>query len=614
MNNENSTLKKLQNDEVYILYGSQTGQAQAIAESLQEDSIFQGFSCRLHQLKDCEENGFNIDKVKLAIFICSTTGDGDLPDNAKIFVDKLKKKETNSLAKLRFALLGLGDSNYSTFCGGPKKLFEELKRCGCDPFIPVRFADDAGDQEEAVDEWIEDLWKKLKSVLTEVQVVTNQLETLKITNKPQKKSLIWNEELKDIKLTLPPLSTTYIQLVRSSEDTELQEEFLKMKLKSSKVLTSPDAVKEVTEITLILEDDSQSFEYVPGDSFNIRCPNHQDDIDYLINRVCKEDDVDVKIRVERIVGFEGRTLPKHLPLISTIRDLLTKHLELRSIPKKAFLRHLAETTINEEEKQRLLQLSSREGSADFTKYIRLPQLNITDILYNFPSCHPRFETLLQHLPPLKTRSYSVGACVSSDLVFAFSSVDFPLEANRRSSRSGLCTSYLRSLKRDSIVEIQKRSSSGFRLPEDPERSIMMVAAGTGISPFLGFLLHRREMQKTSDVKLGRARLFFGCRHPDEDFIYKDILEEMQADRTLMELRVAFSRFSDPQHPRYVQDMIRAHKSDICDYVINSNCVIYVCGDATGMSRDVRACFDDIIGKEMMKQLVKDGRYKIDVWI
>ena len=74
----------------------------------------------------------------------STTGDGDQPENAEPFWRKIKKKTLapDHFSHIRFAILGLGDSNYSQFCNGPKTLHERLVDLGAKTFYEPGWADD----------------------------------------------------------------------------------------------------------------------------------------------------------------------------------------------------------------------------------------------------------------------------------------------------------------------------------------------------------------------------------------------------------------------------------------------------------------------------------------
>ena len=53
---------------------------------------------------------------KAVVFVCSTTGEGDVPDNASRLWRRLKKRShpADHLDHLQFSVLGLGDTNYST--------------------------------------------------------------------------------------------------------------------------------------------------------------------------------------------------------------------------------------------------------------------------------------------------------------------------------------------------------------------------------------------------------------------------------------------------------------------------------------------------------------------
>jgi len=78
------------------------------------------------------------------VLVSSTTGDGDQPENVERLWRTIKKRSLpeNHLNGLRLASLGLGDSNYSQFCNGPRTLNERLLQLGAAEFLPPGWADD----------------------------------------------------------------------------------------------------------------------------------------------------------------------------------------------------------------------------------------------------------------------------------------------------------------------------------------------------------------------------------------------------------------------------------------------------------------------------------------
>ena len=112
--------------------------------------------------------------------------------------------------------------------------------------------------------------------------------------------------------------------------------------------------------------------------------------------------------------------------------------------KKNFLRLLSEHCSEESEKNRLLQLSSREGSDEYQKLVKENYITLLDILNIFKSCHPPVEHLVQMLPSITCRSYSLSSC-GKEMEFIFNLVKFKKESNRTYDREGLGTGYLKCL-------------------------------------------------------------------------------------------------------------------------------------------------------------------------
>jgi cytochrome P450/NADPH-cytochrome P450 reductase len=185
---------------------------------------------------------------------------------------------------------------------------------------------------------------------------------------------------------------------------------------------------------------------------------------------------------------------------------------------------------------------------------------------------------------------------------------------------GTCSNYLADLKPgDRFKAAIRPPAGGFRLPEDPSTPIIMVGPGTGVAPFRGFL-QERERLADAGHPLGDAMLFFGCHAPDQDFLYREELEAWDK-AGLVDLHTAFSRHGGKR--TYVQDLV-AKQADRVWQLIESGARIYVCGDGARMEPDVRKALGAIYADRRdvtleqadlwIDELIRDGRYALDVWV
>jgi cytochrome P450 / NADPH-cytochrome P450 reductase len=146
----------------------------------------------------------------------------------------------------------------------------------------------------------------------------------------------------------------------------------------------------------------------------------------------------------------------------------------------------------------------------------------------------------------------------------------------------------------------------------------MVGPGTGLAPFRAYL-QERALRKSEGRALGPAMLLFGCRHPDQDFIYRDELEKFAADG-ICELFVAFSRSGGEK--AYVQDLIRRERGKLWK-LVEAGAKIFVCGDGSRMEPDVKRELTRLYAEEKdvdaltadawMEKMTADNRYVLDVW-
>ncbi|RKP11430.1 flavo protein-like protein, partial [Piptocephalis cylindrospora] len=148
-----------------IYYGSQTGNAEHIASTILRDSLAQGYNTHCDNLKDHAKTEFSTEK--LLVIVVSSTGDGDPPDDILKFWRWLRKiKDDRAFAHTRYAILGLGDTNYDNFCNTARRLERRLIGLGATSFYPIGLADDATGLEEVVDPWIDGLWVALEKALS----------------------------------------------------------------------------------------------------------------------------------------------------------------------------------------------------------------------------------------------------------------------------------------------------------------------------------------------------------------------------------------------------------------------------------------------------------------
>ncbi|HWX04964.1 MAG TPA: NADPH--cytochrome reductase, partial [Bradyrhizobium sp.] len=247
--------------------------------------------------------------------------------------------------------------------------------------------------------------------------------------------------------------------------------------------------------------------------------------------------------------------------------------------------------------------------------------SVFDLLEEHPACELPFHAYLEMLSLLAPRYYSISSSPSVDpsrCSVTVGVVEGPKSSGRGIYR-GICSNYLSSRHAGETIHATLRETkAGFRLPDDASVPIIMIGPGTGLAPFRGFL-HERAAQKTKGKSLGPAMLFFGCRHPDQDFIYADELKAFAASG-ITELHTAFSRGDGPK--TYVQNLVAAQKDRVWS-LIEQGAIVYVCGDGGKMEPDVKAALvaiyrersgaDADAGQRWIDDLGAKNRYVLDVW-
>lgn len=85
------------------------------------------------------------------------------------------------------------------------------------------------------------------------------------------------------------------------------------------------------------------------------------------------------------------------------------------------------------------------------------------------------------------------------------------------------------------------------------------------------------------MNVGEAHLYFGCRHPEKDYLYRTELENDERDG-LISLHTAFSRL-EGQAKTYVQHVIKEDRIHLIS-LLDNGAHLYICGDGSKMAPDV----------------------------
>ncbi|GAA3284367.1 FHA domain-containing protein [Dactylosporangium vinaceum] len=184
-------------------------------------------------------------------------------------------------------------------------------------------------------------------------------------------------------------------------------------------------------------------------------------------------------------------------------------------------------------------------------------------------------------------------------------------------RRGAASHFLRraSTEGSARLSLQIVATPRFRLPAEPDRPIVMFAAGSGIAPFHGFVA----------AHPGPAHLYWGVRSPEEFVEHADLDAAAAAGR--LTLAVAFSRtdhavaFDGRRHTvgdgtrRRVDDLIRAGADALWDLIGDRGAHVYICGSAPFAVAVVKALAGIVPGdgREFLRRLVAEGRLSEDVF-
>lgn len=596
---------------ITFLYGSNTGTARDIMYRIMEFAELEGFSVGESYSLDEFSAIFESRGASATPLLCIVTAtyNGTPPDNAKKFDMWMSNAKGDIFSQTKFAIFGVGNSQWSTFQAFPRKILRRLSELGGKSIVQPAELD--LDNPSGVEEILA-LWQPEWSHA--LQTEYNQMPD----KNPKKDSEVF--------------SSVDINVVnKAPESVSPGNNSQKWVVTKISELQSHGSDRRTTHIEFKIP--SEDITYVTGDHFGVYPTNPPEIVDYVAKRLSlRLSDVIVifprisensESRRQRI-----RSLPLNKPVL--LQEILTQWIDLRCVPSRVALVQVAKCAKNENEKAQLLALSASDGLNAYKAYFVSEWRTFIDLLRDFPSVEIPLNVLLDILPRIQPRFYSISSSHSVHPHEVHITVGRLCEEIPNSSPkkmyTGVCSGYLTDLKVGSEIQgFHQKIATTFRLPEDPKKPIILVGAGTGIAPFRGFLYERTfqiRQRRQSDPKFqpGTCVLFYGVRRPDHDFLYKDELQEFQKDGTLTHLYTAFSR--KPGSPKeYVQDLMLQNSSLVWELIDLQGAVIYVCGSARTLAKDMRSSVAKLVeisdkareGATYFEIMKQKKLYLEDVW-
>ncbi|KAK2589770.1 NAPDH-dependent diflavin reductase [Conoideocrella luteorostrata] len=616
---------------VLVLYGSETGNAQDMAEEL--DKLCQ----RLHftsRVEELDSVGLNeLLQHQLVLFVISTTGQGDVPHNALSFWKKLlrKKLPPGCLGQMKYSCVGLGDSTYLKFNWAARKLIRRLGQLGATAFIEPCEADEQFPEgiEGSFVRWADGLRNHLiehfpdpkgrkpvpdDEILPPKWSLAPALNRVANTTNPP----VNGSKTKELPTTPPvdhlPIpcghSATLVKNERMTPPSHWQD----VRLVSFDIPTHPDRAIQIN----------------PGDCLTIYPKNFPQDVQKVIS-LMEWDNI-----ADQPLDLSLCPLPSmlHTPSSSTLRNILIHNIDINAVPKRSFLKNISYFSDNKDHKDRLLEFTMTEFLDEYFDYATRSRRTIIEVLEEFYSVRVPAERIIDVFPLIRGRDFSIANHPQQQQVSSSSSSSSSTSTSTSTStriellvalvkystilrkpRQGLCSRYISSLPALTTLSITiKPVLSPIHGHANSRRPLIAFATGTGIAPVRSLIQERLTYASQGDVNSpAPTLLFFGNRNKDADYFFSDEWQCLVKEESLS-IFTAFSR--DQREKIYVQDLIREQADRLAE-LIALRPIFAVCGGSSKMADACKnAVFDPFLERgleEVQRRLLDEVTWWQEIW-
>lgn len=570
-----------------VLYGSSLGTARDIAEEIAARANLDGFDTVVRSPDDSFKGGaVPEDKV---IVIVTATYNGRAPDSA-IEVERALDAgafENADWSGARVAVLGIGNSQWPNYQVFPKRVEAALAAAGATPLVPRAEADGQGDFDGAVAGFVRDLWKALGSEATPSESTSSL--TLHMIDTREARAQALPEHAQSLEIV------TNDEMIRPADGLW---DFAK------------EPPRPSTRFMAVRLPEGQ--DYRTGDHIAVYARNRPELVTRVIERLGLAGAAQV-----RLDGQGGRF--RHLPLgqTVTVRQLLTDFVELSEAMPKRALAVIADQTRCPNTKRELARLEEA-----FDVEVTGKRLTLLDLLEQHPAAELSLDALVELSAAISPRFYSIASSplVSPHVAELIVGTMAAPHWSGLGEHRGFASGYMQEVAPgDHVFGYVRRPNPPFAPPVDVSVPMILIGPGTGFAPLRGFL-QERAAQKASGDDVATSLLFFGCRHPDHDWLCRAEVERWAADG-VVDPYLAFSAVDS--HPwKFVQDALWAEQDRVWR-AIEAGAQIFLCGDGRFMAPAVRdtlirihmqqAGGEHAQGSAWLESMIEDGRFHQDVF-
>ena len=415
---------------ITLLYGSETGNAQGLAEIFEERLSNIGHNVTLKAMDEFKPK--NLKNVEDLFIITSTQGEGDPPDNAAELHEFIHGRKAPKLEGVRFSVLALGDQTYEFFCQTGRDFDKKLEELGAERLYERVDCD--VDYEEDAEKWM-----------------ANVINTIDSAPEGTQSEQVVSESIKSAKEK------------KYSKANPYQAEVLE-----NINLNGRGSNKETRHIEFLLDNFGE--EYEVGDCLVVLPQNDPALVELLMSTLGWDPGDQIQI------SENGDTI--------SLEEALTSYFEITKLTKP-LLQNAAAYFDNEALEDKV------QDSEWIQNYIE--GRDFIDLLNDFPPEELEPEDLYQILRKLPPREYSISSSYQSlpdEVHITVGAVRYNTHGR---DRSGVCSvQFAERIQPGDTVPIYLKRNPNFKFPKDGDTPVIMIGPGTGIAPFRAHMQEREE--------------------------------------------------------------------------------------------------------------------------